>query len=182
MKKNIEIEFKTLLSESDFTRLKDSYFKGAVLIEQQNRYFDTVTNDLYDRKMTARIRRANNRSLFTLKQVNQDNQVVEYEIEDEKLQIDDPRITELLVKLNLPLTIIEIAKTTTDRLIIEDNAGEWCLDKTQFSNTVDYELEYELTKDTLDERSGLDRFTEFLETYEIVYKHGPSKFQRALSY
>ena len=182
MKKNIEIEFKTLLNESDYARLKDSYFKQARLIEQQNRYFDTVTNDLYDRKMTARIRRANNRSLFTLKQVNQVNQIVEYEIEDDKLQIDDPRITELLVKLNLPLTIIEIARTTTNRLILEDDAGEWCLDKTELSNAIDFELEYELTKDTLDERSGLDRFTEFLESYDIVYKHGPSKFQRALSY
>lgn len=182
MKKNIEIEFKTLLSPEDYHRLKESFFNDAILHDQKNRYFDTINKDLYDRRMTARIRTVNQRSLFTLKQIDPDNQVIEHEIEDQKLQIDDPRIMNLLETLNIPITIIEISRSHTQRLIIVDDAGEWCLDRTDFGHRVDYELEYELINDKLDSQSGLDRFTNFLEAFDIHYQPGQSKFQRSLSY
>lgn len=177
MKQNIEIEYKSLLSPFDFNRLKASFFKDAVLFVQENRYYDTLNKDLYDRRISLRIRRVNNKSLFTLKQIDAHNQVVEHEVEDDNLDVDDPRIVKLLADLHLPTQLICISSSLTHRLLISDKFGEWCLDRNEFKNHVDFELEYEITEVT---NTRIDRFLAFLETNSITYHKASPKYIRSL--
>lgn len=176
MKQNIEIEFKSLLSPYDFNRLKNGFFKNAILTVQQNEYYDTLNRDLFDHKIVLRIRRFNDSSLFTLKMLDENNQILEHEFEGENLQIDHPSIKNLLNDLNLPTQCICVSQSRTHRHMIVDEFGEWCLDLNEFKNHVDFELEYELTQIS---DQGLNRFLDFLEANDIIYHKAFSKYVRS---
>lgn len=180
MKQNLEIEFKSMLSSSDFNRLKSGLFKNAKLSVQENLYFDTKQMDLAKQMMSARIRKVHQKSLFTLKQVNDEGHILEHEVEDEHLEITDPRIQTLLNNLNLPSDLQPISQSLTYRYKLIDEQGEWCLDQTEFRSSVDFELEFELTNPTVSAQQGLESFLNFLEAHSIVYVGGPSKFVRSL--
>lgn len=182
MKENLEIEFKSLLSPFDFNRLRESFFVDATLNVQMNSYYDTPDGNLQAQKSSARIRIVNDKALFTLKVINEEGYVVEYEVLDDYLEIDDPRIQKILSDLGFSTDLVKISSSRTHRFLVKDSKGEWCLDHTEFTNQVDFEIEYELTNPSVSPQEGLQHFLDFLQKYSLSYQKGPSKFQRSLIY
>lgn len=180
MKENLEIEFKSLLSQSDFFRLLTTDFEQAPRFVQLNTYYDTQDRVLMNSKSTARIRVVNNSTLFTLKVLDESGFLTEYEIEEKNLTMQDPQIIDIMSQHGFKPPFTQISASKTVRYTIEDDAGQWCLDHTEFENHMDYELEYELTRKKLSAKEGLQRFLDYLESKSITYCKGLSKFQRSL--
>lgn len=177
MKTFIEKEYKSELSLNEYNSLLN-YFTDTNTIIQTNYYFDTPNFDLRKKGFMARIRVINNEYTFTLKtpKINfaseEHNQIVPALIIDENVK-------KVLNKFNLDNNLIIVASATTKRTIHKDNYGEWCLDKTNFSNnTIDYELEYELFDSEIDR---FDDYIQFLKKFNIEYKPIKSKVARALN-
>ena len=79
MSKNIELEYKTLLTQEQFQTIKSNYPFNEPF-KQVNHYFDTSDKKLSKRKSPLRIREVNNQLILTLKTPNRIG-VNEYEIE-----------------------------------------------------------------------------------------------------
>src|SRR5690625_2716737 len=72
MAEEIEIEFKTLINEEDFERLRTKlpFFEKPII--QTNYYFDTIDYSLKRQPCALRIREKENNYTLTLKQPHQD--------------------------------------------------------------------------------------------------------------
>ena len=174
----IEKEYKTLLSLSQYNKLF-KVFKNSQTIIQTNYYFDNNNYQLRQHGFMARIRVCNNNYTFTLKTPKINNQTTEHNIQLSKLDINNQEIKTLLNNFNLNDDLKIIASATTTRTITTDTYGEWCLDKTNFSNGLtDYELEYELIN-SKDEK--WEYFLDFLKKHKINYIPIKSKISRALN-
>lgn len=177
MKTFIEKEYKNELSLNEYNLLLN-YFNNADTIIQTNYYFDTPNFDLRKKGFMARIRVINNEYTFTLKTPKIDFASEEHNQTVPTLIIND-NVKKILNKFNLESNLIVVASATTKRTSIKDEYGEWCLDKTHFSNnTIDYELEYELFNSETDR---FDYYLEFLKKFNIEYKQIKSKVARALN-
>ena len=59
MGQELEIEFKNLLTQEDYSSLKQYYFKQNEPFKQTNHYIDTENHDIISQKMALRIREKN---------------------------------------------------------------------------------------------------------------------------
>lgn len=150
MEKNLEIEFKMLLNESEFLNLKQTVFHHVDCITQINEYFDTDDGFLGTQHFMARIRTFDDGSNeFTLKVPQTHHKTMEYTISS-VIGIDDVRITQLLSQFDCPLTLKSIASSKTLRCEFENEIGKLALDTNYFMNDMDYEIEFEVTNPQLD--------------------------------
>lgn len=174
----IEIEYKQLLTEDEYLKLK-KYFesKNAILKKQENYYFDNELLTLANEKRMLRIRVKDNSYLLCLK-TKRVNDILENNIEVSEQTfnkiLDNPNLLNEYYK-DLPgdLNLLGVLKTT--RLEFSDN-GNYCLDKSEYYDCLDYEIEYE----ALDYESE-ETFEKFLKNHNIIYdKKFKSKNQRFL--
>lgn len=177
MKTFIEKEYKSELSSDEYTLLLN-YFNSNNTIIQTNYYFDTPNFNLKQKGFMARIRVINNEYIFTLKTPKINFASEEHNQQVPGLIIND-NVKKILNTFNLENNLKIVASATTKRTIIKDKHGEWCLDKTNFSNNnIDYELEYELINY---ENDYFNHFIDFLTKFNIKYKPIKSKVSRALN-
>lgn len=179
MNKNIEKEFKILVTKKQFEQLCERY-ENLYFENQTNVYFDTEDQQIQKLKGAMRIRTKNNQHIFTLKMYDGED-LLEYECEVKENNIDclqQENIIQLLHSYHIYGNFIETAKLETQRAVVVDEYAELCFDISKYNHTTDYEIEYEFKK----EHDGFTRFNAILAPLGITYeKNCISKIQRALS-
>ncbi|CCI60309.1 CYTH domain-containing protein [Staphylococcus equorum] len=183
MATNNEIEFKQLLSQSQYQSIYNKYFPEMQPFSQTNYYIDTEQFDLRSHKSALRIRVKDDYYEMTLK-VPAEVGLMEYnfethvipELNKELVANDLPlEITEQLNKMNVDVNqLVILGALTTSRLEKEVQGNLLVLDKSDYLNYQDYELEYEVE----DYDDGLIQFKMILEAFDIKHETPENKVQR----
>lgn len=189
MQTNLEIEYKTLLSLSEFDQL-GKRFSHVAPVRQTNHYFDTPDLKLRANKLSLRIRTFDDAAEMTLK-IPQKVGNLEHNIAltSEEANailatktlpqncINIQNILELLKGYAIDLSAVRVlGSLTTTRREYETSIGFMALDKNEYSGRLDYELELEVA----DARSGEKNFNYFLKDNQIEYRYARSKVVRFL--
>ena len=189
MQTNLEIEYKTLLSLSEFDQL-GKRFSHVAPVRQTNHYFDTPDLKLRANKLSLRIRTFDDAAEMTLK-IPQKVGNLEHNIAltSEEANailatktlpqncINIQNILELLKGYEIDLSAVRVlGSLTTTRREYETSIGLMALDKNEYSGRLDYELELEVA----DARSGEKNFNYFLKDNQIEYRYARSKVVRFL--
>lgn len=178
MNKNIEKEFKVLLTEEQFTYLYNLY-PSLEVKKQINTYYDTKENMICKMQGAMRIREKEGHFIFTLKKF-MDEGLLEYECEVFENNIKVFAISDiknLLKSYDLQGPFQELTTLTTYRAVYDNGYAELCFDKNEYNGITDYEIEYEYKK----EHDGLSFFQKILDEIDVKYeKNCISKIQRAL--
>lgn len=183
---NNEIEFKQLLSQTEYQQIYNVYFKGIVPFSQTNYYIDTPDFQLKAHKSALRIRVKDNFNEMTLK-IPATVGLMEYNCET----LVEPQLNKLLLPESIPSEIIEQLKQmdislneltilgalTTNRVEKEISNNLLVLDHSSYLDKEDYELEYEVT----DHDQGLQSFKALLEQFNIEHQTPDNKVQRFFS-
>ncbi|NKT61394.1 CYTH domain-containing protein [Rhodococcus hoagii] len=185
MATNNEIEFKQLLSQSQYQSIYNKYFPEMQPFSQTNYYIDTEQFDLRSHKSALRIRVKDDYYEMTLK-VPAEVGLMEYNFETHVI----PELNKELVANDLPLEITEQLNKMMLTLISCDS---WCfdyftfkkevqgnllvLDKSDYLNYQDYELEYEVE----DYDDGLIQFKMILEAFDIKHETPENKVSKIFS-
>ena len=182
MNKQIEIEYKILLTENIFNDILKYYPNHKDYI-QTNYYFTHPL--LQQKKYMLRIREKNNTFEMTLKKPLK-NHRLEMNVDINQKDKDD-----FIQHLPIQNEIIDILKQegidikelqqqfslTTHRYDIILDEGVLSLDDNTYLNQHDYELEFEC----YDETVGFQKFLEIIKPYHLDYQQNcMSKVQRAL--
>lgn len=183
MKKNhLEIEYKTLLTESEFKHLS-SEFSGISPIKQTNYYIDTPTFNLRKHRYSLRIRTLNDQAELTLKipqevgnqEYNQELTLGHAHTIIQRGQLPEGDILRLVQQTGTPLELLSVwGQLTTKRYERETEIGLLALDENTYADQRDYELEIEVT----DAKQGKIDFEEYLKRHQINFKYASSKVAR----
>ena len=175
MTKNIEIEFKTFISEDVYNNLIKEFELENNIFSQTNYYFDTEDTLLMQEKTVLRIRQKGSNYKLTKKTraevgADETHLFISKEQAENFLQNGfDAKI------INLPYYVKNIAQLTTHRASTPYKNGTLFLDKSEYYGKVDYEIEYEVDE----EKEGLKDFKNFLDSHNITFKESIRKSKRA---
>ena len=188
LEQNLEIEFKNLLTKSEYDTLLQTVFSDGnqKKIVQQNYYFDTKDHQLKNQHSALRIRKTDSFNELTLKVPSQGHLL------ETNLSLRDNVCSEILKAKQLKLSTIhadiEIDNISNDSVFylfnqfetvrFEQTRGDHLLvlDQTTFQNgTIDYELEIESS----DAKMGKAFFEEFLQSHSISIRPAKPKIARA---
>ena len=186
--REIEIEFKNLLTENQYDALYEKYdLSNSEEIINKNFYYDDADESLKKIGAALRIRYTNKKTEMTLK-IKGETQNVEINVPLDEKYPKEPTVLPILpneiiselermnVKIKTPMLIQKI-ETLRHEVTLEE--GLLVLDKTTFINDiVDYELEFE----TKDYESGLATFEKLLEENNIDKSPAKPKIARAVEY
>lgn len=179
MNKNIEKEYKVLLTKQQFDILCRCY-EELQFKKQVNTYYDSINLDVSKKKGAMRIRTINDTYLFTLK-LHQNDDVYEYETlvaEDSCKALLQKDVQQLLQEHSITNDLHRITQLVTERAVIETDDAEICFDISTYNGITDYEIEYEYKRD----HKGILVFQNILNPIGILYKKNcTSKIQRALN-
>ena len=169
----LEVEYKMLVTKEELQKLKSQY-KPIEKLDQINYYYDSNPS-LYQRGFSIRIREVDNKYIFTLKE-SLLNGKLEHEFEINSLNINDPKIKEVLDSLEIKDELHQIVTLRTIRHIYKDECGELCMVANEYNKIVDYEVEYELYNS---DENHLEHFINLLIKCDIDYVENPiSKLKR----
>jgi len=178
MEKHIEKEYKVLVNKKQFETLL-SYYPNLKFITQINHYYDTITHDIIKQQAAMRIREKENSNIFTLKKFV-DGDLLEYEcmVEDISTNVFHTKeIKEVLTTYGIQGPFYHLTTLSTKRAVFYGNEYELCFDINEYEDKIDYEIEYEYTKD----HDGASNFQSIMDKIGITYKqNATSKIQRAL--
>lgn len=159
MSKNIELEYKTLLTFEQFQTIKENYPFNEPF-KQVNHYFDTPDKKLSKRKSPLRIREVDNQLILTLKTPNRIG-VNEYEINVDSFDFNQISLPDYIIEAlgNIDKKdLIEFGTLTTYRSVFDTDLATICLDENFYADVHDYEIEYEVKK----EHDSLQLFKAFM--------------------
>ncbi|WP_144837797.1 CYTH domain-containing protein [Metaplanococcus flavidus] len=187
MTKELEIEFKNLLTEEEYLELMDRFgYSAEDAHTQVNHYFDTTDFKLRDRRSALRIRQKGATYECTLK-TPADNGF--YEITD---KLDSQQVEEIFEKRSFPAPEVAAAlkemglgsdalallgSLTTHRIEFPYESGLLVLDHSEYLATEDFEIEYEVS----DFEAGKQRFQAFLRDFEIPFRSTDKKISRFMN-
>lgn len=189
MKTNLEIEYKTLLSLSEFDQLRKR-FSHIKPVRQTNHYFDTTDLKLRGNKLSLRLRTFDDAAEMTLK-IPQKVGNLEHNISltsEEGMAILAGRsLPQNCINIQSILDILKdyaidaadiqlLGSLTTIRREYQTPIGLMALDKNDYSGKTDYELELEVN----DAETGEQNFNHFLKENNIEYRYARSKVVRFL--
>ncbi|MBT2570394.1 CYTH domain-containing protein [Planococcus sp. ISL-110] len=184
MTKELEIEFKNMLTKEEYRRLLEdfaAFHNGPVT--QHNHYFDTADFQLKDQRSALRIRNKSGRFECTLKTPAP---VGHYEITDKLTEEQARRMLDLktfeaaevadaLKTLDIAIAeLTTIGTLTTHRVEFDYLGGLLVIDHSEYNGQEDFELEFEVT----DAETGLERFLSFLQKQEIPERSAQKKIAR----
>lgn len=189
MQTNLEIEYKTLLSLSEYELLAQQ-FSQVSPIRQTNYYWDTPDLKLRGNKLSLRIRMFQDAAEMTLKipqKVGNLEHNISLTIQNAKAilaakglpqnQAEIMPILDMLKEYPVSLSAITVlGSLTTERRETTTAIGLMALDKNNYSGKTDYELELEVT----DAQTGEANFNQFLKDNTISYRYARSKVVRFL--
>lgn len=169
-----EIEFKNLLTESEYDKIRNDHFSGEQPLHLTNYYIDNNELQLINNLLMLRIRVEDGTQLMTVKIPDERHVVYEYsgitDIElTEGAAIDESsipeNIKEQLEKRNIKMESLAVqGSLITERFEKPLNLGLLVLDKSTYLGTTDFELEFEAP----DVSTGQAEFTQILKNYGIV--------------
>ncbi|WP_299740289.1 CYTH domain-containing protein [uncultured Rossellomorea sp.] len=184
MAQEIEIEFKNLVTQNEFTRLTSHFhIKDEDFISQDNHYFDTPYYQLKDNHSALRIREKNRTYTLTLKTpLNDDlletNQKLSKEESVSLLHqgvFPDGEVKDVLDSLQIPIQSLQHFGTlSTSRAEIDYKDGLLVFDKSSYLQKEDYELEYEVKE----RKSGESIFLDLLKELNIPLRKTDNKIKR----
>lgn len=186
MKNHLEIEYKTLLTKSEYLRLL-SDFSDISPVLQTNHYIDTPDLDMRKHRFSLRIRTLEEIAELTLKipqEVgNQEyNQVLDIHTAQqllENFQLPAGQIADIITATDVPIDKLAVwGSLTTKRYEKETSIGLMALDENEYANQMDYELEVEVK----DAHEGKILFEDFLKKKSIQFKYASSKVARTASH
>ena len=186
--REIEIEFKNLLTKDQYASLFEKYdLKNSEEIINKNFYYDDADESFKKIGAALRIRYTNKKTEMTLK-VKGNTQNVEINVPLDERYPKEPTVLPILpneiiaelermnVKIKTPMLIQKI-ETLRHEITLDE--GLLVLDETTFINdVVDYELEFE----TKDYETGLIAFEKLLEKNNIDKNPAKPKIARAVEY
>lgn len=186
--REIEIEFKNLLTKDQYASLFEKYdLKNSEKIINKNFYYDDADESFKKIGAALRIRYTNKKTEMTLK-VKGETQNIEINVPLDERYPKEPTVLPILpneiiteleqmnVKIKTPMLIQKI-ETLRHEVTLEE--GLLVLDETTFINDiVDYELEFE----TKDYETGLVAFEKLLEENNINKNPAKPKIARAVEY
>lgn len=185
MTQHIEIEFKNILTKTQYEQLLQAFsIQPEQIIRQVNHYFDTPAHHLKSIRSALRIREFEKSIELTLKEKASQHQHLETTDEltrDETDQIlageaiPAGAVRERLTLFNIPLNELTcFGSLTTDRVEIPYKGGLLVFDHSFYLHSDDYEVEYE----TNDETIGQKIFSSFLAQYAIEPQPAQKKIVR----
>ena len=132
----IEKEKKLLLSKEEYYCLLEHFGKGKSITKQINYYFDTDDLSMNERNITCRIRFKDGKYKATIKK----HSIVEESSYETDIEVREGLHDNVFVDLGLQMK----GKLTTERYgLIESDHYTVFLDRNEYQNCVDYELEIE---------------------------------------
>lgn len=186
MNQELEIEFKNLLTESEYSTLL-TYFNFAEnnFFTQENYYFDTPDFQLKEKSAALRIRMKDAHAEITLKTPQGDhlletNQTISIEeaekmIKNKTFVLPDV-IQQTLVEINISSSSVHLHTTLKTKRAEKKVERELVvLDQSWYGDQTDYELEVE----TDDPERGERFFLSVLKQFSIPKRETPNKIQRA---
>ena len=181
MSKEIEIEFKTLLTKEEYVNLCTKFAdkRGNLQI---NYYFDTPRFTLKASEIGLRVRKSD-KYVMTLKRkkgyaLQEINETISEEVFQQFLKDGISPVEEIRNELEDVLKgqkVINYMSLSTFRIGFPYKKGNIAIDKCKYVDTVDYELEYEATS----YEGGKREFVEIVREFGIVYKKSKPKIKRA---
>ncbi|HKM02733.1 MAG TPA: CYTH domain-containing protein [Bacilli bacterium] len=152
MSTNIEIEVKTLITEANYRQVLEFYKNETMTpIEQINYYIDTKDAALKKHEISLRIRRLNG-FVMTLKTplseglLEKSQLISEKEFKNfiENNTFPNGTISEFIERLYIePSTLTPLAELKTTRINVPYDGYILSIDRNEYANEVDYELEME---------------------------------------
>ena len=182
MQKELEIEFKTLISKKDYQRLIECFNIKNNQFKQINYYFDTPNYDLQKLNKTIRVRQKSDSYILTLKEKIQSGIVNETHIDiDESfldLIIKDGFSTQQYFSY-LNYNVIFVTSLINYRITFKHPfySGTIFIDQCNYLGYTDYELEYEVS----DIFVGEKEWEKILLDLSIQKKKTLSKSQRVFN-
>ncbi|MRW16371.1 CYTH domain-containing protein [Staphylococcus aureus] len=184
MATNHEIEFKQMITASIYNKLQEKYFKDSVLFKQINYYIDTPDFKLKEHRSALRIRVKDNQYEMTLKTpakvgLLEYNYIVDIKPEMNLIISNDnlpDDIRQIIVKqFGVKDTTLSIlGALTTYRQETKYKGDLLVLDKSEYFDTTDYELEFEVK----DYNQGLQKFQSLLNELNLEHHQPLNKVQR----
>ncbi|KGL39533.1 adenylate cyclase [Listeria newyorkensis] len=184
MSQELEIEFKNMLTASEYDLLVHEFrLEESDFFTQTNYYFDTADFQLKDRLAALRIRKRELHYELTLKTPEQIGLLETTQI------LAEEQVTAILDGANIPVgqvrdalhtlsidheDLVMFGSLTTTRAEKEYKKGLLVFDKSFYSDTHDFELEYEVA----DFEKGKVIFHRFLEEREIPQRPTKNKILR----
>ncbi|QPC46084.1 CYTH domain-containing protein [Mangrovibacillus cuniculi] len=184
MVKEVEIEFKQLVTDKQFQELVNHFtIDQDTFVEQHNHYLDTKEFLLKEKKCSVRIREKAETFTLTLK-VPKENAVEETH---QTLSKEDAEsvfnqqftptvemigaLSEFHVTLN---DLYHFGTLSTERAYIPFQDGVLFFDKSNYLGETDYELEYEAS----DYQRGKEVFENLLKQFNIIQTPTDTKVKR----
>ncbi|MYL18467.1 CYTH domain-containing protein [Halobacillus litoralis] len=184
MTQEIEIEFKNLLTEDEYSRVYHFLpFKSVELIEQTNYYFETEDLKLKQHGAALRIRKKSDQWTLTLKQPHPEGLLETHDILSEQeanlwIQnklVEKSRVFRQLRDLGIdPEQLHYLGSLTTRRKELEYNGALVVLDHSLYYDQEDYELEVEAGS----RESGKSVIQEILQSCNIPERETDNKIKR----
>ena len=180
---NHEIEFKQLLTPSQYNAIKTHYFADDTPFTQTNHYFDTTDMTLKQHHAALRIREKDGQFEMTLK-VPADVGLLEYN----EIVALNPNTLETLHVDDLPQAIRKAINALDDNITtfhllgalstarIEKNIDDnlLVLDHSTYLDTEDFELEFEV----VNAETGFEAFQHILRQFDIESNKPDNKVAR----
>ena len=177
-----ETEIKSLIDEEMYNKAKKA-FEWDSIKEQENNYYTDKEGILREKRIMVRIRVVDNEPKIQVKLHKNENSPIqiceenEYDIDNVPDTIDASTAL-VITGLNVG-ELYKMGKATTLRHIKRHNGSELCLDKTEYFDKVDYEVEVEYQEKMSAEllmklmqlgipfnQKCIGKFSRFLEEYE----------------
>ncbi len=179
MYNQIERELKLLVNQEIYEKIIHSYDFSEPW-EQINTYYDTEDGYIRKKGGALRIRQIGVKKIFTLKLRTDEITHIELEKEIDTVTIQEIQDEEVLSWINqfqIPMDVKKTVSFKTIRQTYDFENGQLCADQTIYENHMDFEIEYEYTK----EHDGIQFFNDLLKPFHLEYKKNcPSKIARAL--
>jgi uncharacterized protein YjbK len=184
MSQEIEIEFKNMLTRSEYETLLQKFdINENQIFMQENHYFDTADFALKELQSALRIREKRNHYELTLKQpastgLLETTQIISAEEASLAIQYGKlPKgiIYNRIVDLGIPFSNLEyFGSLVTKRVEFSYRNGLLVLDHSYYLNTEDFEVEFEVDN----YQAGQQIFSEFLQELSIPERKTNNKIQR----
>lgn len=179
LKEHIEREFKSEISKDEYSKLLEKYQLADKTFVQTNYYFDTLDDYFKDNDKTLRIRKKVDSIKLTLKEKIADGS------SEKSIIIDNNTLNEYINNgfiasmFGFELKVNLIGKLQTTRAKFSYLNGVVFLDKNDYYQKEDYEIEFEIN-DGFTNIEGESSFNHFLEENNLVFKKQKSKSKRAI--
>ncbi|TMU88066.1 CYTH domain-containing protein [Bacillus sp. BHET2] len=184
MTQEIEIEFKNLVTQDEFSQLISHFrIKDEDFTSQDNHYFDTPDYLLKDNQSALRIRHKSGTYTLTLKtplkeDLLETNQQLSKQEADSLLSgcvFPEGEVKNVLHSMNISTQSLQYFGTlTTSRAEINYKEGLLVFDRSSYLQRQDCELEYEVKE----RQSGEKIFRSLLEQLNIPLRKTDNKIKR----